>query len=159
GVLGVWDAVTRRPVSPPVPCTTKVTQADFSADGRRVVIFETGPPNRPLELAVYVRVWDTDTDLPVGPPLVGLNEKSPRYICLSREGSRVATGGVTGAWVWAPATGTPVPPTRRHEGVVTFVAFSPDGGRVVTAGDQAAGVWDAASGEPVTPPLRPGGSV
>ena len=72
------------------------------------------------------------------------------------DGTRV----VTASWdktarVWDAATGAPVGPPLRHEGVVWSARFSPDGTRVVTASaDQSAWVWDAATGEALGPPLR-----
>jgi WD40 repeat protein len=153
GTGRVWDATDDGLVSGPFACPGPVTDAAFSADGRRLLwVTRTAPLAH--DVRGEVRLWDVEAGRALGVPLVHQGRVS--HAAFSPDGTRVATAGADqAARVWDTATGRPVTPPLRHHGEVSRVIFSDDGRLLATAGhDQAARVWDAATGEPLTAPLR-----
>jgi WD40 repeat protein len=145
----VWDAVTGRPLSPPLKQQYVGGPPVFSPEGCLVA---AGAGNT-------ARVWDAATGRAVTPPLK--HDDELRFAAFSPDGRRlvIAAGGQTdkpgSARVWDVVTGQPLGPPLKHEGRVNHAAFSPDGRRVVTASwDGTARVWDAATGQPLSPPLK-----
>ena len=152
GTARIWDAVTARPLTPPMKHIKEVICASFSPDGQRVVTAS-------LDNDDTARIWDANTGAPLTPPL----RHGSNVLCavFSQDGRRVVTGsGDHTARVWDAATGQPVTPPLRHEDTVWPAAFSPDGRRVVTASqDKTARIWDAETGQPATPALQHTGKV
>jgi WD40 repeat protein len=145
----VWDAITGRPVTPPLRHQEKVVGAAFSPDGARVVTASWDGT---------ARVWDATTGQPVTPPLEHQNVVFSAVFSL--DGARVVTAGAVDlARVWDASSGQPLSPRRQHPDLVLSAAFSPDGARVVTRSSNAVRVWSVATGEPLTPPLEHPGIV
>jgi WD40 repeat protein len=135
-----------------------VNHAEFSPDGRRVVIASGNVSRRDPEKSSTegaARVWDVATGEPVTPLL---QHRGPVvHAAFSPDGRRVLTaGGDAIAQVWDAATGQSLL-SLKHGGFVRFATFSSDGRRVVTtSGDfgvrvkGGARIWDAATGELLT---------
>jgi tetratricopeptide (TPR) repeat protein len=77
-------------------------------------------------------------------------------IAFSPDGKVVLTGSYDyTARLWDAASGRPIAPPLRHNGMVQSVAFSPDGKVVLTGSDDTtARLWDASTGQPIGQPLR-----
>ncbi|MEM1256243.1 MAG: hypothetical protein AAGI69_27720 [Cyanobacteria bacterium P01_H01_bin.21] len=103
-----------------------------------------------------VRLWNTITGEPIGPPLQG-HEGTVRSVAISRDGQRIVSGGSDDTVrLWDAATGEPIgSPLQGHEGTVRSVAISRDGQRIVSGSeDGTVRLWDAATGEPIGLPLQ-----
>jgi WD40 repeat protein/tetratricopeptide (TPR) repeat protein len=105
------------------------------------------------------RVWDTKTDLPIGPPLEpegpGTADE-PTRVSFSPEGKTVVVRCNHGTRVRLvnAATGLPIGKPLEHQGPVSSVAFSPDGKTVLTGSeDKTARLWDVATAEPLGHPF------
>jgi WD40 repeat protein/Flp pilus assembly protein TadD len=155
GVVRGWDAVTNRPLSPPLRFDGPIFYAVFHPASGRLLV-----EARDRE----ARVWDPASGRWTSLPLEQ-NFLLTSPAVFSPDGRRVLAAGVTSvntgaAHVWDVATGRPVTPLLQHARSIYRAAFSPDGRRVVTASyDGTARIWDAASGRAVTPPLRHGQRV
>jgi WD40 repeat protein len=148
----VWDTITGRPVTPPMPAGRNVGSLAgsrfFSPDGRRLLTISAKEPWTPQQ-TVEVRVWDAATGAPVSPPIikVWLYESS-----FSPDGRLLLFWDGSGVQVCDATTGQPVTPPLKHDEFVHSASFSPDGRRVVTAGrDKKVRIWDVATGQLLTP--------
>jgi WD40 repeat protein/tetratricopeptide (TPR) repeat protein len=169
GKARVWEAVTGRPITPPIEHDSWVWHASFSPDGTRVV---TASGYDDSSRVGQARVWSATTGAPLTPPME--HHARVRNAAFSHDGRRIVTASFDGnARVWDAATGHPTSPPLRHNSSVYHAAFSPDdslvatatvgdlntndfvlmfGGFVMSHGGEAR-VWDALTGDPVTPPL------
>jgi hyaluronate lyase len=141
----VWDAGTRRQLTPALRHDGIVWSAAFSPDGSCVV---TASDDK------TARVWDARTGGQLTPALK--HDGVVRSAAFSPDGTRIVTASDDKtARVWDARTGQPLTPPLKHDGVVWSAAFSPDGLRIITASwDETARVWDARTGQPLTPPLK-----
>jgi WD40 repeat protein len=118
----------------------------FSPDGHRIA---SGSYDH------TVRMWDTATGQPVGPPIT--DHTGPVYsVAFSPDGHLIVSGSQDKTVrVWDTATRKPVgQPLTGHTDAVWSVAFSPDGHRIVSgSGDKTVRVWDVATGQPIGAPL------
>jgi WD40 repeat protein/serine/threonine protein kinase len=118
---------------------TKVCDAVFSADGRRVLTRTDGNE---------AYLWDYEQSRLAAPAL--MHAGRVRHIGYSPDGNSVATASADGtACVWDSATGAKRF-SLKHDGPLTWVAFHPDGQRIATsAEDKTVRLWSAADGKPL----------
>jgi WD40 repeat protein len=141
GTVTVWDVGSGRAVLTLRGHPEGVNGVAYSRDGRRLASAGKGAEG-------IVAVWDADT----GQELLRL--RGPAGLAcadFSRDGQRVATGGVDGTvHLWDAATGQELLTLSGLRGAVTALAFSPGGERLaaVSAGGMVK-VWDG------TPPHDP----
>jgi tetratricopeptide (TPR) repeat protein len=149
-VVYLSDPRTGEEVAPPLGHEARVTFAQFSPDGSRLLTASQDGA---------VRMWDAGTGRPLTPPL--RHGRAVSGAAVSPDGSRVITASDDGTVrVWDGVTGQPLLPAFQHAGAVFPEGFSPGGDRVVTAGaDNTARVWNVGTGQPLTPPLQHNGTV
>ena len=115
-----------------------------------------------------VRVWDTDTGEPAGPPIIGRGGRPMDFGTTSRvpisaaaispDGQRILVATVKGLRLHDVATGQPVgepwiDALRLY--TIGSLTFSPDGNYVVSADIQTSQLqlWDVQTGRPVGNPM------
>ena len=102
-----------------------------------------------------VRLWDTTSQKPHGPPLQGHTDVVKGAV-FSPDGRLLATASDDqSARLWDVATGQPHgAPLLGHNNLVWGVAFSPDGQLLATGGaDETVRLWDVATGRQHGPVL------
>ncbi|WXA91563.1 hypothetical protein LZC95_34530 [Pendulispora brunnea] len=148
----IWDAITGKPITPPLQHGDWVRAASFSPDGTRIVTASNDQT---------ARVWDALTGKPLGPPLP--HRAVVDGASFSFDGSRVVTASADETVrVWDATTGEPITPRlneTRNRVVLTArmsVAFSPDGKRIVAASisEKTVQMWDAVTGQPLKPSIE-----
>lgn len=142
GIVRFWNLDTRQPVGgwvlDPAFAGGELTVA-LSPDGRLVATSEHSGNT--------VRIWSTDTGLPIFAPLTGQADRI-MGIAFSPDGRRIATASADKTiWVRDTQSGRPIgAPLTGHSLAVTSVAFSPDGRRLVSGGlDATVRLWDVDS--------------
>ncbi len=120
-----------------------VAAAAFSPDGTAVV---SGCDDG------TVRLWDTATGKPIGPPMH--HPASVFAVAYSPDGKTVISGYSDGtARLWDVATGQSLGSPLRHEGAVRAVACSPNGRTILTGStDRMARLWNTATLIPICQP-------
>ncbi len=144
----LWDARTGKPVAQPLVHAAALEQADFSADGSKLL-------TRSFDA---VTVWDVQTRKILAGPL----RHGPHvpHAAFSSDGRQVVTASEDDtAKVWDARTGAPRATLGPHEVGVLRAAFSPDGRRIVTGDYKAARVWELSSGKQLAGPLHHGQGV
>jgi WD40 repeat protein/tRNA A-37 threonylcarbamoyl transferase component Bud32 len=128
-----------------LPHDSPVSRGAFSPDGR---LFATGTGSG------VVRLWNTATGQPIGPPLRHGGGTAP--VAFSPDGQTLLTANADHtARLWRIPTGEPIGETIKHDGVILCAGFSPDGKRVLTGSyDKTARQWDSATGRPTCEPMR-----
>lgn len=140
----VWEAVSGKAVTPPMPHPDWVTWVRFSPDGQ---LLATACKDG------AARLWKAATGEATGP--VFRHMAWVNSVAFSPDGRLLLTSSDDkSAQVWEVATGRPTGQALRHENSVKAAAFSPDGRRIVTASaDNTARLWDGRSGEALSAPL------
>ncbi|EDR07594.1 uncharacterized protein LACBIDRAFT_388237 [Laccaria bicolor S238N-H82] len=119
----------------------------ISPDGRRIAAgFADGS----------VRIWDTETDRPVGEPLQG-HRRPVLSVAFSPSGTRMVSGSKDGTIrIWDAENGSPLgEPLQGHNDPVLSVAFSPEDTRIASGSeDGTIRIWDAETGAPLGEPLE-----
>jgi eukaryotic-like serine/threonine-protein kinase len=142
-------------LAPALQSTGRVTFAQFSPDGQRVLAASEDDTARMWE----ARLWDARTGQPLTEPLK--HNGRVRMAQFSPDGRRVVTASLDNtARIWDAQTGQPLTEPLEHDGPVYSAQFSRDGQRVVTASrTNTARVWDARTGQPLTEALKHNGPV
>jgi tetratricopeptide (TPR) repeat protein len=146
----LWDAVSLRPIGPPLPHPEPVYAVAIGPDGRTAL---TGGGDR------SARVWDAVTGRLLGRPLE--HSADVRALAISPDGRTALIAAYENqARFWDIAAGRAIGQALRHDGHVLTVAFSPDGKVALTGGDDdTARLWDVATQHPIGRPRTLRGSV
>ena len=122
GATQLWDAATRKPISPEVSLlSTGWYPAPFSPDDRRFLM---------LQDATTVAIGDAETGNRTAPLLEHVY--TPRGFAFSPDGRYIVTCADRNALVWDAETGEPVSPPLAHEAYITWVDWTRDGREIVT---------------------------
>ncbi|KZT54193.1 WD40 repeat-like protein [Calocera cornea HHB12733] len=122
------------------------TAVAFSPDGKRIV---SGSHDR------TVRIWDADTGLAIGDPLIG-HKDNIYCVAFSRDGNRIVSGSKDNTIIiWNVHTGKAIgDPLVGHTNGVSSIAFSPDGMQFASSSDDwTIRFWDLATGQSIGMPL------
>ncbi|TFK35295.1 hypothetical protein BDQ12DRAFT_572061, partial [Crucibulum laeve] len=154
--IRLWDAETQQHIGEPLRAhenwplrghNNSVNSVAFSADGRHIV---SGSDDQ------TVRLWDAETQQPIGEPLCG-HEYSVRSVAFTADGQRIVSGSDDQTIrLWDAETHQPIgEPLCGHENLVSSVAFSADGRCIVSGSfDQTIRLWDAENHQPISKPLH-----
>lgn len=154
----IWRTPASEPPGVPLERQGSVQSANFSADGKWVLM-ELSPPDAVDGSYITeenVQVCDAQTGRAAGELI------QPHHIlwhvAFSPDGRRVLTVTQTRtAQVWDWQTGQP---EGQAMGDVNSAIFSPDGKQVLTMSqDDTARLWSAETGLPAGPPMQGGGSA
>jgi WD40 repeat protein len=153
----VWDADTGRPRGPLLSVDGTLTWAQFSDDGSRLMLIDTGGT-----LSVHATGSGRVLLGPIALDAELLSQRQHlirKVVTLSPDGRRLAVhfpGRVPKETrVYEVDTGRPLAMATLSGGLLSSLAFSPDSTRLVsTATDTLARVWDAGTGQPISPPMR-----
>ena len=129
-----------------------VNSASFSPDGKYIVSASED---------LTVRIWDVNTGLQVGVPLVG-HTSIVTSASFSPDGRYiVSTSFDKTVRIWDAQTGQQIGmPLVGHTYWITSASFSPDGRYIVsTSSDSTARLWDAQTRQQVGEPLKHHGEV
>jgi WD40 repeat protein len=137
-------AVMRVDTDTIIPTSAPVMDVTFSGDGQHIV---SGGADH------TVRVWDTNTGQPVGPPMMQTN--AVINAALSGDGSDVAfVSADDSVRVWNAVTGQPVEQPMVQNTAITSVDLSENGQLVASGGTNGTvRVWNAGTAAPITAPM------
>ncbi len=152
GTVIVWGSTTGRellnlPGATPLEDSYGPQRLAFSPDGTLLASSDSN----------LVKVWDSAS----GKALRTLTGHTAEVwaVAFSRDGKRLATGGVDAAvQVWEVATGRLLRTLSGHTDAIELLTFSPDGIRLASASDDGTlKVWDSVAGglifELASPPI------
>jgi len=131
----------------------RVTRAQFSSDGKRIVSATAVEPLGSEDVA-SVDVWDAHSGQRLSPRMLVFPVR--RSVEFSPDGEWVITEEEEGddACVWNAQTGEQRI-VMKQDARLKFARYSKDAKRIITASDDGtARVWDAQTGRPLTEPLK-----
>ncbi|EIN04115.1 WD40 repeat-like protein, partial [Punctularia strigosozonata HHB-11173 SS5] len=162
--IRIWDVCTGHAIGQPIRAHREyVTAVAFSADGTRIVsggddnnvcqwdsrtLKQLGRPLSGHSDWVRLQRWELRSRQPLGESF-GVHDKDVRCICISPDGTRIATGSMDKTIrIWYSHSGRAVSdPLTGHNEAVLGIAYAPDGGRIVSgSADHTLRIWDHRSG-------------
>jgi WD40 repeat protein len=160
GEVRVWDGEGRR-LYPPLPCGERVRFAEFSPDGRFLLVKgELAGLPIPRVSAVTDntwRLWDLATPDPLSAPW---QEGAPALVTAEPAGRHVAVVGRDGNVAVWDAAGRLLAGPWGAGAAVRRVELAPGSSRLATVHeDRSVRVWEAATGRALCPPLPHAGPV
>jgi WD40 repeat protein len=151
GWVEILDPATGQAISPPLLLTNCVFSAEFSPDGKQLLLAVSNPMSSTGSGYAEVRDFDSGT------VVLGPIQQARQVIqaVWSPDGRHFLTvGAEQTARLWDAQTGRLRGQPMNHAGLLLGAAFSADGQKVVTFGhDQSARIWDGRTGVPVTPAM------
>jgi WD40 repeat protein/serine/threonine protein kinase/tetratricopeptide (TPR) repeat protein len=137
GFAQLWDAITGRPIGPPMDHKSRIYFVEFSQNGR--VLFTGGEDGT-------VRVWDAESGRPAGQPMS--HDAPIDTVAVSPDGTLLATRtNRHDIWMWDALSGElrwgPI-----GAGKVRSLQFSPEGRLLLTGDERGNGsLLDVSSGK------------
>jgi WD40 repeat protein/tRNA A-37 threonylcarbamoyl transferase component Bud32 len=142
----LWSVATGKELTPRLHHRYAVTAMAFSPDGKAIL---TGSGDG---IRGEARLWSAATGKELTTPL--RHQGTVSAVAFSPDGKAVLTGGggfinnnVSKPWgearLWSAATGQPLGPPLRHQGMVLAVAITPDGQALLTgSSDKTVRRWE-----------------
>jgi WD40 repeat protein len=150
----LYATETGKPVGQAIKHKNDISLTIFSADGRRLLTVGQKPGQDSAD--VELRVSDTATGNPVGPPIELIS--LVQVAALSPDGARLsAATAEQKVYFWESSSSKELGRPLDLRQNVTHIMFSPDGSKLITAtapGDVR--VNDPATGEPIAPAMKHG---
>jgi WD40 repeat protein len=157
GTVRAWEAMTGRPIEPPLVHDAAVTELDLSGDGRRLA---TVCADKSVLLWRITLPAVSARGNPGSPwSAQGTSKLHHSHAVRSVRFSPTQTEVLTvsddqAVRVWDAVRGTMLSDPMRHADRVLAAEFSSDGKRLLTAArDRTLRVWDARTGHALTEPL------
>src|SRR5215813_1710441 len=144
----ILNSATGKPLTSPMKHPAPVKSVHADSDMPIITLAEDG----------LVRLWDSRTARPIGPPLghggvrkVVLSPDRPTFLTLSDFEAR--------AWNRSHAAASSGSMVMKHGQKLTDAWFAPDSRHVITAAGTEARVWELPKGSPASPVLSHEGPV
>jgi WD40 repeat protein len=145
----ILDTRTGEPIGSPFADPNEMI-AGSSPNGRYLAMFGKD---------YSIRVWDSDSRQPSGPPMPGSRSIVWTGVAVSSDGRHVAeVQNNNTIRVWDAQTGRQIAALAAHpDAIVTALAFSPDGRSLASAGNErTVRLWDTETGAPLRETARAG---
>ena len=142
----LWHGHTGQPLFPPVDVGETVKDAEFSSDGRRVVV---------VPLIGRLRLCDTRSGEVTKLSGTGGRDLYQGFAHFNSVGDQLITPSSSNeVAIWSIAQNGFLTVRFHHGGKITSARFSPDGKQLVTTSvDNTACIWNVLNGTLVCPPL------
>src|SRR5262249_3638171 len=152
--LQLWDALTGKPISPPLQHDGGFSAVAFSPDAKTILMASQDSKGDRHK----TQLWDVAAGKPIGEPIQYLLEDRAAGVTLSPDGRILLTRNRDHTVrLWEAATGKPLGIALPHRHSLE-VHFSRDCKLVLTRSDEKTyQLWDVATGKPMSPPLQSGG--
>jgi WD40 repeat protein len=147
GILQLSDPQSGKAVGPRLKHPAKVVTAQFSNDGRRLLMMSIGE----FDFSGRGHLWDVAS----GALIAVMEGSSLTTARFSHDGTRIATGDWSGSVrLWDGVTGRLIRVTpHRRDAPISAGVFSDDGRFLISSGLGLTRVWDARTGASVGVPL------
>ncbi|MFG1774425.1 TIR domain-containing protein [Nocardia salmonicida] len=141
----LWDADTHQQIGEMTGNSMPVTSVAFGAGG----LIAAG------DIGGTVRLWDAESGLPSGEPLIVYTDSAVNSLAFDHDGDRLVVAGFD-LQQWDTRTHRRIgEPMRGHTAAVERVTYSRDDTTIASASDdKTIRLWDATTGQPVGAPLE-----